>query len=138
MKMRKAIGLDQTSNEMIKYGFHFLKDPSLKLFNLILEAQIVPTDWCKGLIPPIFKLDDKMNPDNYVAICIVSCLSKLSFLILNDRLSCFLKSNNIIDRSQIGFQKGHRPSDHIFTLKTLINKHVYSTPRGNCLLVSLT
>ena len=71
-----------------------------------------------------------MNPDNYRAICVTSCLSKLFILILNDRLTFFLKTNNIIDRSQIGFQKDHRPTDHIFTLKTLINKHVYNTPKG--------
>ena len=45
-------------------------------------------------------------------------------------IDLFSKTNNIIDRSQIGFQKGHRPTDHIFTLKTLINKHVYNTPKG--------
>ena len=103
LKLRKAVGLDQISNEMMKYGFPFLKDPLLKLFSPILEAQIVPADWCKGLISPIFKLDDDMNPDNYKAVCVISCLSKLFFLILNDRLTCFLKANNTIDRSQIGF-----------------------------------
>ena len=95
--MGKATGLDKISNEMTKYGFSFLKESLLKLFNLILKAKIVPADWCKGLISPIFKSDDKMNPDNYRAICVTSCLSKLFSLILNDRLTCFLKTNNIKD-----------------------------------------
>ena len=77
LKMGKATGLDKISNEMIKYGFPFLKESLLKLLNLILKAKIVPADWCKGVISPIFKSDDKMNPDNYRAICVTSCLSKL-------------------------------------------------------------
>ena len=83
-----------------------------------------------GLISPIFKSDDKLNPDNYRGICVISCLSKLFLLILNDHLSYFLNTHGIIRKSQIGFQKNNRSTDHIFTLKTIINKHVHHTPKG--------
>ena len=71
-----------------------------------------------------------MDPDNYRGICVISCLSKLFLLILNQRLSSFVNTYKIINRSQIGFQKRKRTSDHIFSLKTIINKHVSSVPRG--------
>ena len=99
LKLGKAVGIDVISNEMLRLGFPYLKECLLKLFNPIVEANLVPSDWCMGLISPIFKSDDKLVPDNYRGICIISCLSKLFLLILNDRLSYFLNTHYIISKS---------------------------------------
>ena len=42
--------------------------------------------------------------------------------ILNLRLDKFLSTNNIINNCQIGFTKEARTSDHMFVLKTIIDK----------------
>jgi hypothetical protein len=42
--------------------------------------------------------------------------------ILCNRLDNYLDKNNTICPEQIGFRKGYRRSDHVFTLKTLIDK----------------
>jgi hypothetical protein len=42
--------------------------------------------------------------------------------ILSNRLDKFLIENDIICNEQIGFKKGCRTSDHILTLKCLIDK----------------
>jgi hypothetical protein len=39
-------------------------------------------------------------------------------------LNDFTQENDLVHHSQIGFQSGHRTADHVFTLKTLIDKHV--------------
>ena len=52
-----------------------------------------------------------------------SNICKLFTKILNTRLNNFLIKRNIISREQIGFCKGKRTRDHIFTLKTLIDKY---------------
>ena len=44
--------------------------------------------------------------------------------MLNNRLTTYCNENNLIDIKQIGFERGSRASDHIFTLKTLVNKYV--------------
>ena len=53
-----------------------------------------------------------------------SCLSKFLCTILNQRLSKSGIDRNIIHPSQIGFQSGRRTADHIFVLKTIIDKHI--------------
>ena len=115
---------------MLIFGFNFLKDSVLKLFNLIFISRCTPSSWSLGLISLIYKSGEKMDPDNYRGICVISCLSKLFLLILTQRLSSFVNTCKIINRSQIGFQNSKRTSDHIFSLKTIINKHVSSVPRG--------
>jgi hypothetical protein len=44
---------------------------------------------------------------------------------LQRRLDSFIKSNNLLCANQGGFRKGYRTTDHVFILKTLINKYVH-------------
>jgi hypothetical protein len=53
----------------------------------------------------------------------MSCLAKLFKRVLNNRLESFLECNSIIVKEQIGFQKKSRTSDHMFILRTLIDKY---------------
>ena len=52
--------------------------------------------------------------------------------MLDDRLTAYSRSHDLINKEQIGFQKNARSAEHILTLKALVNK------KGrNYLLVSL-
>ena len=115
---------------MIKSSVEILLHGYYKLFNLILEFGSFPDQWCEGLITPIFKSGDKNDTNNYRGICVTSCLSKFFCIILNERLNGYAQENNLVHPSQIGFQSGHRTADHIFTLKTLFDKHM-STNRND-------
>ena len=48
---------------------------------------------------------------------------KKNYRIFFNRLDKFLEHNNIICSQQIGFRKAMRTSDHMLTLKTLIDKY---------------
>ena len=52
-----------------------------------------------------------------------SCLCKFFTNLLNSRLYTLMKGK-IINPVQIGFVENHRTTDHIFTLKMIISKHV--------------
>ena len=52
----------------------------------------------------------------------MSCLANLFNKILRNRLEKFFETNNIINKEQIGFMKKSRTSDHMFKLRTLIDK----------------
>ena len=59
----------------------------------------------------------------------VCCLGKLFCSILCKRILDFLEEHSILSKSQIGFLLKHRTSDHVYTLHTLINKHVHQTKK---------
>ena len=118
------------SNEMIKHSFAILENCFVKLFNLILMAGCVPDIWCKGLITPVHKKGDPSNPDNFRPICVLSCLCKMLTNCLNSRLISVCKKEKLIHISQTGFKEGYRTSDHIFSLKTLLNKYALEKPSG--------
>ena len=60
-------------------------------------------------------------------------------ILLYKRLYNFLKYENLLHPSQIGFLKGFRTTDRIFSLKTLIDKYVSNVNKGKlfCCFVDL-
>lgn len=111
-----------------------LSSPSItqalaKLFNLILWSGDFPEAWSEGLITPIYKNGDKLDPSNYRGICVGSNLAKLFCNIINSRIVTFLTRHNILNKSQIGFLPKQRTSDHIYSLHTLINKNLKDKQR---------
>ena len=130
LKSRKAPGLDRINNEMLKCSYLIIPQLYLKLFNLILSSSHFPDIWCSDLITPIYKVGNRCDPGNYRGICVSSCLGKLFCSILNARLLNFCQENNILHPSQIGFQPGFRTSDHIFSLKTIIDDQIGNKKNG--------
>ena len=108
---------------MIKASLESLMPVYIKLFNLILQSGKMPDIWCQGLTTPMYKSGDKGDPANYRGLCVSSCLGKLFSSILNQRLYLCFEENKISHNSQIGFLPENRTADHVFTLRTLINKY---------------
>ena len=130
LKNNKAAFNDKIRNEMIRHSIEFLLPVYSKLFNLILDSGIYPDTWCVGSITPIFKSGDRNDPNNYRGICVSSCLGKFFTLIMNKRLLNFAAKNDLLHKSQIGFLPNHRTTDHIFTLRTIIDKYVKNARNG--------
>ena len=124
LKKNKSPGLDGISNEMIKAGSNVLTPILVKVFNKLLNEGKFPKSWGQGLISSIHKESDMADPQNYRGITLCSCLAKLFTSILNDRLYKFIYEKGIMPKEQIGFKRHSRTSDHIFTLKTIIDKFI--------------
>ena len=123
----KSTSLDLISNEMLKNLDNNFIQLLLKLFNACLQHGIYP--WTTSTITPIPKGGDPYNPDNYRAIALGSCIGKLFSSILLQRINDFRSHCCPDEPNQLGFKKYAQTSDHILTLKTIIDKHT-KTPRA--------
>jgi len=65
LKLKKACGQDNISNEMLKHSGPYIIQALEKLFNLVLKSGNFPETWSEGLIAPIYKKGDKFEPNNY-------------------------------------------------------------------------
>ena len=136
LKNKKAASSYLIKNEMLKASYEILMNVYIKLFNLVLDTGIYPSFRCDGLITIIFKTGDKSDPGNYRDICVSSYLGKLFSSILTHRLLDFADNNNLLHPSQIGFFKNNRTSDHILTLRALIEKYLLHYTNKKCTHVS--
>ena len=71
-------------------------------------------------------------PDNYRGIAVGPALAKIFELILLGRLEEEINEKHPISPNQIGVKKGHRTADHIFVLKTIIDKIVRNDKQTVC------
>ena len=73
-----------------------------------------------NLIKPIYKGGG--GTSNYRGITVSSCFGNLFSKVLFNRLDKCVKENELIYPEQFDFRRKGRTSDHILTLKTLIDK----------------
>ena len=124
LKTGKAAGLDRLKAEFLKAAPQPVRKLLLRLLNLIFTTNIVPKNWCLGIITLIHKDGSKDDPDNYRGICLSSALSKTLSTLMNVRLVQFMKEQKHLNKAQIGFEENNRAPDHILTIKALTNKYV--------------
>ena len=124
-KQGKAVSLDNICNEMLIALITTYPKVLLKLFNAILMSGEVLLDWTTGLIVPIFKDGPKLEPSNYRGITLSSCLSKLFLAVLNNRLIKFVKDNNLLTPSQLGFVLANRTSDAHLIIYNLVQENCH-------------
>ncbi len=86
-KCKKSCGPDNILCEMLKHSTPELQTAVLRLFNLVLSSGCFPDIWSQGLITPIHKSRDKLDPNNFRGICVSSNLGKLFSSILNNRIA---------------------------------------------------
>jgi len=130
LKNNKAAASDRIRNEMIRHSIDSMCSVYTKLFNLILKSGVFPDEWCVGSLTPIFKSGDVSDTNNYRGICVSSCLGKFFTAILNRRLLNYVQQNSFLHNSQIGFMPNNRTTDHIFSLRTIIDRYVKDVSRG--------
>ena len=123
MKNGKAAGIDNLIPELLKSLDENMLDIVLLVLNLIFQKGIFPEEWAIGVIIVLFKDGDTSDLNNYRGITLLRALGKILVGVLNNKLSKVCLNYNLSDENQLGFRKGYRTSDHIFTLSTLINHY---------------
>ena len=120
LKPGKATGIDNVNNEMIMEALKLYPSAFLNVLNSLMKEGKGVKSWLTSLLVPIHKKGALDNPENYRGIALISCLAKLFYAILNNRLMDYCLKHNILSPSQLGFLAGNRTSDaHIIIYNLL-------------------
>ena len=125
LKNGKCPGLDNISNEMLICLFDSHPKLLLSLFNRILDTECTVPIWYTAVIAPIFKKGNPNDADNYRGISLLSCLAKLFYTLLNNRLLKYCRDYNILSPSQLGFLPGNRTTDAHLIIYNIIRKYCH-------------
>lgn len=123
LKNGKSSSTDMIANEMLKHGGYLMLNSLGKLFNFILNSGTFPQSWNESYLVLLYKSGNRLDPSNYRGISITSNLGKLFNRIIHTRLLEFVKSMSLISENQIGFKENCRTSDHLFSIKTIIDHY---------------
>lgn len=127
LKPEKSPGPDNISNEALKIGAPLLVPYLAQLYNMVLEQETVPKQWCSSDIILLYKKGNPLDVSNYRPISLLSSVYKLFTSILQTRLTPSIDAHQPIE--QAGFRSGYSTIDHIHTLDQVMGKYIeYNYP----------
>ena len=106
----------------------------VRLCEFVYSA-IVPEEWNKGMIIPIYKNGDVQSPSNYRPITLLSSIGKLFTKILSKRITEWAEDHALLTEAQFGFRPTYSTTDANYTLYSLVNS---IRKKKNCIVHLLT
>jgi len=99
----KSIGPDNIHPYVLKQCAISFSYPLCLLFQLSIDAGVVPSTWKLANITPVHKSGSKLSTNNYRGISLTSVLCKLFERILGSHILNYLSVNKILSSNQHGF-----------------------------------
>ena len=85
---------------------------------------MVPADWRKANVAPIFKKCPKYIPGNYRPVSLTSIVCKLLEGMIRDYIQYFSNENSIISSNQHGFMKNRSCQTNLLTFYEEVSCHL--------------
>ena len=120
LKQNKAPGVDEITAEMLKLGGELVVHWLTRLSCRVWHSEKVPDDWLKQIVVPLHKKGAYDVCDNFRGIALLSVPGKVFCQVIQNRLK--EKANRALRENQCGFRKGRGCTDHLFSLRILMEK----------------
>ena len=123
---------------MITNAPEAFKQRLIDLFNNILKTSTIPHVWKRSNIICIPKpTKNKLEPESYRPISLISCTSKLLEKIIAKRIAWFLTQNNLIHVKQTGFKQNSSTTDALIHIEYFNNITITISSRNHCSIFSI-
>ena len=107
IKPNKSCGPDQLHPRLLIELSDLLALPISILYNATLQHGVLPHDWRRAFITPIYKNKGSRHlPENYRPISLTAILSKIMEKFIRDKLVEHLLDENLLSTKQYGFISG--------------------------------
>ena len=104
LKRNKEAGLDDLPPGMLKDCCDYIEKPLGHIINLSLVTTIVPSEWKKAKVIPLYKSGKVNEAENYRPILILAILSKLLEWAVQEQIRDYLEQRSLISKFQIGYR----------------------------------
>ena len=106
LNLNKSCGPDDVSPFMLIHLSDFIASPLALLMNKTLQHGILPRDWKRAYVSPIFKKGARNLAENYRPISLTSVVCKLMEKFVKEAVLQHLVDNNLLSAKQFGFVSG--------------------------------
>jgi ribonuclease P/MRP protein subunit RPP40 len=105
LKPTSAPGPDRVWARVLHDLSDALAEPLAMVFTSCLVEGVVPADWKRANVTPIFKSGSKGVPGNYRPVSLTCIVCKVMESVLRDSIVDFLAQNELLRLSQHGFMR---------------------------------
>ena len=106
LNVNKSCGPDEISPIMLINLVDFVANPLALLMNATFNESVLPKDWKKAFVSPIYKKGARNRAENYRPISLTSVVCKLMEKLVKDAVFNHLIKNNLLSKKQFGFISG--------------------------------
>jgi hypothetical protein len=106
LKKESAAGPDEIGPRLLQELEGAAATALTMIFRESVESGVVPEDWRRANVTPIFKKGTKMDPGNYRPVSLTSVCCKLLEGLMKTAIMRHLEVNNLVNPSQHGFMAG--------------------------------
>ena len=138
LKLDKSCGPDGINNKMLHMIGPSIAPILATLFNNLLSKNAFPDLWKISIISPIFKKDDRKDPNNYRPISLLTTLSKLYEKIIFKSILSHLLEQNLIYKYQSGFLPGHSTVDQLLSITSYISNNFNKNKDVRAIFLDIT
>jgi hypothetical protein len=120
----KAAGVDDIQGKLLVETVDTISNSLCMIFQKSLQDSVVPLDWRRANVTPIFKKGAKYLPENYRPISLTSQVCKILERIICDCIIVHLNKFNLIRDTQHGFRKGKSCLTNLLSFMHYVNRSV--------------
>ena len=131
-------GLNSIPVKILKQFKSEISKPLSLLINLSLSKSVFPNVLKIARVTPIFKKGNDTDPSNYRPISCLPIFSKLLEKFVVNQLRTFSEKNSLIDKSQLGFQRGISTCDALVRLTEILYNGLDKKMHNINVLIDLT
>ena len=106
LNINKCCGPDHIHPRLLKELVNYLSKPIALLINKSINEGMVPKDWKKAIVSPIYKKGSKHLAENYRPISLTSIICKLMETLIKKVIMKHLEDHNLLSTKQFGFING--------------------------------
>jgi len=106
LKKDSAAGPDEMGPRLLQELEDSVAPALTIIFRQSLNTGVVPEDWRRANVTPIFKKGAKSEPGNYRPVSLTSVSCKLLETLVKNGIMAHLQAHNLINPSQHGFMAG--------------------------------
>ena len=129
LNINKSCGPDEIHPRLLQELVDIISEPIVCLMNKSMETGVIPLDWKKAYVSPIYKKGARNRAENYRPFSLTCILCKLMELFIKDVVMKHLKSENLLSCKQYGFISGRSTTTQLLDkcIETIVTGGVVGT-----------
>uniref|UniRef100_M3XLH7 Reverse transcriptase domain-containing protein n=1 Tax=Latimeria chalumnae TaxID=7897 RepID=M3XLH7_LATCH len=124
IRVNKSQGPDGMHPRVLKELSNEISGVLAVIFQKSLESGVVPKDWRRANVTPIYKKGCKSDPGNYRPISLTSVVGKIMETIVKNSILVHLETQGVIKNSQFGFTKGRSCQTNLLVFYEAVTKEM--------------
>ena len=124
LNISKSVGPDGMHPKILKELAVFIAGPLTQLFNMTLNDNVLPKDWKKAYVSPIFKKGARNIAVNYRPISLTSIICKIMEKVIRESLMDHLIKGKLLSRKQHGFINGRSTLTQLLSFLDACSKSI--------------